>query len=160
MSKMGSHEPFGHLKHKLWQKERLGVKLTIWFLTTESQKSTRPRCVQVECDTSLESFQQELQIFFRPHPHRRFEKKIMTSQSGGSPNRDSFGTPPWESQDKKSFACRCREEAQRIVYGGRWQLPLWRALRSLVRPIWGSKYVELRKVRTWGPLSISSTKRG
>jgi hypothetical protein len=29
MSKMGSHDPFGHLKHKLWSKERLGVKLTI-----------------------------------------------------------------------------------------------------------------------------------
>jgi hypothetical protein len=29
MSKMGSHVPFGHLQHKLWQKERLGVKLTI-----------------------------------------------------------------------------------------------------------------------------------
>ncbi len=27
MSKMGSHDPFGHLQHKLWQKERLGVKI-------------------------------------------------------------------------------------------------------------------------------------
>jgi hypothetical protein len=27
MSKMGSHHPFGHLKHKLWPKEGLGVKL-------------------------------------------------------------------------------------------------------------------------------------
>jgi hypothetical protein len=26
MSKNGSHDPFGHLKHKLWPKERLGVK--------------------------------------------------------------------------------------------------------------------------------------
>ncbi len=25
MSKMGSHDPFGHLKHKLWPNERLGV---------------------------------------------------------------------------------------------------------------------------------------
>jgi hypothetical protein len=25
MSKMGSHNPFGHLKHKLWPKERSGV---------------------------------------------------------------------------------------------------------------------------------------
>ncbi len=25
MSKMGSHDPFGHLKHKLWPKERSGV---------------------------------------------------------------------------------------------------------------------------------------
>jgi hypothetical protein len=26
MSKMTSHEPFGHLKNKLWAKERPGVK--------------------------------------------------------------------------------------------------------------------------------------
>jgi hypothetical protein len=26
MSKMGSHDPFGHLKHMLWSKEELGVK--------------------------------------------------------------------------------------------------------------------------------------
>jgi hypothetical protein len=29
LSKMGSHDPFGHLQHKLWPKERLGVKLAI-----------------------------------------------------------------------------------------------------------------------------------
>jgi hypothetical protein len=29
MSKMGSHGPFGHLQHTLWQKERSGVKLAI-----------------------------------------------------------------------------------------------------------------------------------
>jgi hypothetical protein len=31
MSKMGSHDPFGHLKHKLWPKEGPQVKLTIWL---------------------------------------------------------------------------------------------------------------------------------
>jgi hypothetical protein len=30
MSKMGSHDPFGHLKHKLWPKEGPEVKLPIW----------------------------------------------------------------------------------------------------------------------------------
>jgi hypothetical protein len=30
MSKMGSHDPFGHLKHKLWPKERSKIKLSIW----------------------------------------------------------------------------------------------------------------------------------
>jgi len=29
MSKMGSHDPFGHLKHKLWPKEGPEVKLAI-----------------------------------------------------------------------------------------------------------------------------------
>jgi hypothetical protein len=27
MSKMGLHDPFEHLQHKLWQKERPGVKI-------------------------------------------------------------------------------------------------------------------------------------
>ncbi len=28
---MGSHDPFGYLKHKLWEKEGPKVKLPIWF---------------------------------------------------------------------------------------------------------------------------------
>ncbi len=39
-------------------------------------------------------------------------------------------------------------------------LSSWHAPKSLVRPTWGFKYVELRKVGTWGPLSTSSTKGG
>jgi hypothetical protein len=31
MFKMGSHDPFGYLKQKLWSKERSGVKLPIWL---------------------------------------------------------------------------------------------------------------------------------
>jgi hypothetical protein len=29
MSKMALHEPFGHLQHKLWQKERPAAKLPV-----------------------------------------------------------------------------------------------------------------------------------
>ncbi len=36
---MGSHDPFGHLKHKLWPKEESGVKLAIWLPTTKSRES-------------------------------------------------------------------------------------------------------------------------
>jgi hypothetical protein len=32
MSKMGLHETFGHLKHKLWSKERSGIKLAVWLV--------------------------------------------------------------------------------------------------------------------------------
>ncbi len=51
------------------------------------------------------------------------EEGVMNSQSPGSPNRDSLGTPPWESREKKSLGCGCREEAQRILYGGSFWLP-------------------------------------
>ncbi len=37
MSKMGSHDPFGHLQHKLCQEERPGVKID--SLTPNHKKS-------------------------------------------------------------------------------------------------------------------------
>jgi hypothetical protein len=46
MSKIGLHDPFKHLKHKLWPKERLGVKLAIWFSTTKSRELTQFPYVQ------------------------------------------------------------------------------------------------------------------
>ncbi len=89
----------------------------------KSRESTRPRCVQVECDTPLEISQRELQVCCRPHLNQRYEQRVMNSQSPGSPNRDNFETPPWESWDKKPFGCRCHGVTQRILYGGRWWLP-------------------------------------
>jgi len=37
---------------------------------------------------------------------------------------------------------------------------LWCIPKSLVKPTWGSNYVELWKVGTWGALSTSNTKMG
>jgi hypothetical protein len=75
-----SHEPFGHLQHKLWSKKGPGVKLPVWLPTTKSRVSTQSRCAQVECDTSLERSWGELQVFFRPHLNRRSELGVMSSQ--------------------------------------------------------------------------------
>jgi len=110
MSKMASHEPFGHMQYKLWSKEGSGVKLAIWFPTTKSQESTRFRCVQVKCDTLLESFRGELQLWFKPRPDPSLGQGVISVQSLGSPNRDSFGTPLWESREKKPFGCKCGRE--------------------------------------------------
>jgi hypothetical protein len=46
------------------------------------------------------------------------------AQSPGSPNRDSFGTPLWESRDKEPLGRGRGGATQRILYGGRWWLPL------------------------------------
>ncbi len=109
-------------KTQVMPKEGLGVKLTIWLPTTKNLESTWPRCVQVKCDTPLESSQGKLQVCFRPHPNRRSEQRVTNSQRPKNPNQDNFGTP-WESWDKKPFGCRCRGKTQRILYGGRWWLP-------------------------------------
>ncbi len=89
---MGSHDPFEHLKQKLWPKERSGVKLTIWLLTIKSQESPWFPCVQVDCDISLKSSWKGLQLCFRPNLNRRPAHKVMGPQSHGRPNLGNFGT--------------------------------------------------------------------
>jgi hypothetical protein len=120
MSKMVSHEPFEYLQPKLWAKEGLGVKLPVWLLTIKSRESTWSRRLQEECDMALESSQRDLQDCFRPHPNQRSKN----AQSLRSVIRDSFGTPLWESREKVPFGCSLGGELQRILYGGRWCLPL------------------------------------
>jgi hypothetical protein len=58
----------------------------------------------------------------------------MSSQSPGSPNRDIFKTPPWESRDKKPFGCSCRGDAQEYYMGEGGGFPRVRAVVSQVSP--------------------------
>jgi hypothetical protein len=55
--------PFGYLKHKLWPKEGLRVKLPIWLQTIKSQESPWFTCVQVACLISLESSWWGLELY-------------------------------------------------------------------------------------------------
>jgi hypothetical protein len=144
MSKMGSHDPFGHLQHKLWPREKPRVKLAsqemTWFpcmqvacnMPLESSRlglqlrfiphpdwrSTQEvivmqgqfPCVQVACDTPLESSQWGLQLRFIPHPDRRSAQEVIVPQSYGTSNLGNFGTPIWESWDKKPFECHSHGE--------------------------------------------------
>jgi len=79
--------------------------------------------VQVECDTPLESFRGELQLWFRPRPDMNLGREVMNAQSPESPNRDNFRIPLWESREKEPFGCKCGGELQKILYGGQWWLP-------------------------------------
>jgi hypothetical protein len=110
MSKMGSHNPFGHLQHKLWQEERPRVKTD--SLTPDHKKSRiDSNFVRVGgMRYVVEKSRWELQFFFRPHPDRRSEHEVITLQSCRSSNLGSFGTPLWESRNKKPFGCRLRGE--------------------------------------------------
>jgi hypothetical protein len=100
MSKIGSHDPFEHLKHKLWQKERSRVKLTIWLWIIKSRESPQLPCVQVACNIPLESSWWRLQLLFRPHLNQRSAYKVMGPQSCRSPNFKNFETPIWSPKTK------------------------------------------------------------
>jgi len=58
----------------------------------------------------------------------------MNAQSPVSPNRDSFGTPLWESWEKVPFGCKCSNEMQIILYGEGDGFPRVRAVVNQVSP--------------------------
>ncbi len=76
------------------------------------------------CHIPLESSWRGLQFCFRPHFNWRFAQKVMGFQNRGNPNFGNLGTPTWESRDKMTFECWPHGQAQRILWGGRWWLPL------------------------------------
>jgi hypothetical protein len=92
MSKMGLHDPFGHLKHKLWPKERPGVKLVIWFPTTKSRQSIKFPHVQVVCDIPFEKLLTKATILLQTS----FQSKGRTQTYGAPKLRKS---QPWEFQN-------------------------------------------------------------
>jgi hypothetical protein len=132
MSKMGLHHPFGHLKHKLWPKERSGVELAMWLPTTKSQESTQFPYVQETCDMSLKSFRQGLQLYFKPHLNPRFACKVMGPQSCKSPSCGNFETPTWESQDKMWLDVGLMERHKVYYKGEGGGFPQVQAVVSLV----------------------------
>jgi hypothetical protein len=123
MPKMASYWPFKHLQPNLWAKEGPGVKLSVWLPNTKSRELTSSQRCLKECDTTLESFRQELQLWFRIRPDLSSGRRAMTVQSPGTPTRDSFGTLTWKSREKEPFGCSLGGELQSILYGGRWWLP-------------------------------------
>jgi hypothetical protein len=135
MSKMGLHHPFGHLKHKLWPKEKSRINLAIWFPTTKSLESTWFTCVQVTCDTSIENSWWGLQLCFKPHLHRRSVREVMGLQSRESPNFGNFGGFPLGSPGTKSHLDLDPVGSHKIYYKGEGDgFPQVWAVVSLVNP--------------------------
>jgi hypothetical protein len=121
---MGSHNPFGHLKHKLWLKKGPGIKLAVRLPTTKSRESTRLPCVQVVCDIALESSRRGLQICFKYHLNQRSACKVMGPHYRRSPN----------SQDKMPLDVGLVERHKVYYKGEGCGFPQVEAVLSLVNP--------------------------
>jgi len=91
--------------------------------TTKSRESTFTRHLLEECNTALESFRRELQLWLRTRPDQSSGRGAVAVQSPGTPTRDSFRTPFRESQQNVPFGCSLCDQPQRILYGGRRWLP-------------------------------------
>jgi hypothetical protein len=132
MSKMGLHDPFGHLKHKLWPKER--SRVAIWFLTTKSQKFTRFTYVQVACNIPLESSWWELQLCFRPHLNPRSTREVINPQNRGNTTLAISGLS-FRSPRTKCHLDVGLVQKHKVYYKGEGGgFPQVRAVVSLVNP--------------------------
>jgi hypothetical protein len=132
MSQVGSHDPFGYLKHKLWPKKRSEIKLAIWLSTIKSRESTQFPCVQMVWDMPLESFQRWLQLCFKPHLNWRPTHKVMGAQSHKSLNFGNFRTPSPKTQCHLDVA---RVERHKIYYKGEGGgFPQVQVVENLVSP--------------------------
>jgi hypothetical protein len=134
MSKMASHEPFGHQQHKLWSKKGPGVKLAVWLPTTKSRESTRFQCVQVKCDTPLKSSQRDYNFALDLVPIRVQGKELWASKvprvQTGTVSGLHFGSP-----GKKSHLDASAAESYREYYMGEGGgFPRVRAVMSQVSP--------------------------
>jgi hypothetical protein len=134
MSKMGSHDPFGHLKHKLWPKEGPRVKLTIWLPTIKSRESPRFPYVQVACHIPLESSWQGLQLCFRPYLNCRSIDKVMRPKVTKIPtlriSRLPFGSPRTKCHLDVSLV-----ERHKVYYKGEGgDFPQVQAMMNVVSP--------------------------
>jgi hypothetical protein len=112
MSKMGSHDPFGHLQHKLWQKETLGVKID--NLTPDHKKLGINRTFMRAGGMQhvIGRFRRKLQLCFRPHLNRRSEYEIIAHKVAGvltlAISGLPFGSPGTKSHLDVGLAERCR----------------------------------------------------
>jgi hypothetical protein len=127
-------KPFGHLKHKLWPKEGLGVKLSIWLPTAKSQESTRFPYVQVACDIPLKRSWRGLQLCFKHHLNRRSSRKVMRPQSCGNPNFGNFGIPTGRPGTKCHLDVGLMEKHKLYYKGEGGGFPQVQAVVSLVNP--------------------------
>jgi hypothetical protein len=131
---MGSYDPFGYLKHKLWPKKRLRIKLSIWLLTTKCQESPWFCCIQVMCNILLKSFRQGILHCFTSHLNQRSTHKVMGFQNHESSIFENFGTPTWESRDKMTFGASPVAKHQEYYKGEGGGFPQVWVVVSLVSP--------------------------
>ncbi len=116
MYKMGFHEPFGHFKHKLWPKERLGVKLPIWLPTIKSRESPPISLCEWPATYHWKALDESYNFYLDLISIEGLHAKLWASKVAGV---------LWESQmwefrdfrDKMTFGCWSHGQAQCTIRG-------------------------------------------
>jgi hypothetical protein len=112
MSKMGSHFSFGHLKHKLWPKERSGV----WFLTTKSWESTDLLACMWRATYRWKAVNEGFNFAFDRIAIEGLHEKLWAPKVAGIPTVGIWGFP-FGSPRTKSHLDVASVERCRVLWG-------------------------------------------
>jgi hypothetical protein len=138
MSKMGSYHPFGHLKHKLWPKKKPGVKESNWQFDSRPLKvGNWPDFLAFRWRETYhwKALDDGYNFFSNLIAIRGLHRKLCAPKVVGNPVVGIFGTPTWESWDKKSHLDVAPVERHKVYYKGEGGgFPQVRAMVSLVCP--------------------------
>ncbi len=80
----------------------------------------------------MESSRRKLQLYFRPHPNRRFEQIVIVLQSCGNPKRGNFGLLFGSLRTKSHSDVGAAERHREYYMGEGGGFPRARAMVSLV----------------------------
>jgi hypothetical protein len=132
---MSSHDLFGHLKHKLWPKERPEIKLAIWLSTIKSRESIWFLSVYVACDISLKSSWKVTTFLYISLQSKVYMRSY---------------TPPksWKSQLWEFRNSHLGVSGQNAI----WMWSLWRSVENIIR----GKVVVSPKSGLWWVLWVRS----
>jgi hypothetical protein len=134
MSEMGSHDPFRHLKHKLWPKERSGVKLAIWLPTIQNWESPSFLCVKGDVPHTIGKLSMRATMLLQ----NAFQLEVCTQ---------SYGPPKLRKSQLWEFG-----DSHLVVPGQNdiWVLVLWPSIEYTIK----GKVVASPKSKPWWILWI------
>jgi hypothetical protein len=115
MSEVSLHDPFEHLKHKLWPKEGSGVKLAVWFPTTKSRNRPDFLTCKWHATYRWKSLDKGYNFAWDLISIGGLHAKLWAPKVVRVLTRGISGTPTWESQDKMPFGCGIHGEAHSIL---------------------------------------------
>jgi hypothetical protein len=110
MFKMGSHDPFGYLKHKLWPKEGQ-------FDSRPLKVRNRPDLLACRWRATYlwKALNEGYNFVSYLISIRGLHKKLWASKVARDPISGISGLPTWESRNKMTFGCKPHGHAQRIL---------------------------------------------
>jgi hypothetical protein len=118
MSKMASHEPFGHLQPKLWAKERSGVKLAIWPRPLKVGNRPLPDVYWGSATWVEENYNFGSDLTLIGVDSQEIWAPKVLGLQPEIVSRLLLRSP----EEKEPFGCNFGGELQSILYGGRWWL--------------------------------------